>query len=117
MQGLADEFGFAIGKPCYRARPDAVDRQPFAAGLDNHFERRTTEPIEQQPAERLEALVAGDAEADQELELALALKVGAPGAAVQLLFEIGKRVLVELLLAQFEHSLNGGHNAMAARLR
>src|SRR5262249_56096963 len=85
VQALAEEIGFAVGKPRDGPWPDAVDRQPLAAGLDNHFERRTTEPIEQQPAERLEALLAGAAEADQEPELALAMKVGAPGARRQLL--------------------------------
>ena len=44
------------------------------------------------------------------------LEVGAPGAAVELVFELGERVLVELLLAQLQHGLDGRHDAMAARL-
>ena len=72
--------------------------------------------VEQQSAERFEAVVAGEAETDQQLELALGLEVGAPGAAVQLFLEIGQRVLVELLLAQFEHGFDGRHHAVAARL-
>src|SRR5262249_14549405 len=63
-----------------------------------------------------EPVVARDAEANQELELTLALKIGAPGAFVQLFLEIGKRVLVQFLLAQFQHGLDRRHHAMAARL-
>ncbi len=115
VQRLAEELAFAVGEPGDGARADAVDRQP-GARLDDHFQRRAAEPVEQQPAERLEALVAGDAETDQELELAVGLEVGAPGAAVELVLEIRQRVLVELLLAQLQHGLDGRHHAVAARL-
>src|ERR1041384_210781 len=98
VQGLAEEFGLAIGKAGNAARADAVDGQPLAAGFDNDFERRTAEPVEQEPAERLEALVSGNAEADQELEFAVTLKVGAARAAIQLFLKVGERMLVELLL-------------------
>ena len=97
-----------------RGRMRSIESQ--VARLDDHFQRRAAEPVEQQPAERLEAVVAGDAEADQELELAVGLEIGAPGAAVQLVLEIRQRVLVELLLAQLQHGLDGRHHAMAARL-
>ena len=115
VQRLAEEFGLAVGEPGDGARPDAVDRQPVA-GLDDHFQRRAAEPVEQQPAERLETGVAGDAEADQELDLAVGLEIGAARAAVQLVLEFRQRVLVELLLAQLQHGLHGRHHAMAARL-
>ena len=78
VQGFAEELALAVGEPVDVARPDALDRQPVP-GLDDHFERRAAEPVEQQPAERFEALVARNAEADQELELALRLEVGARG--------------------------------------
>ena len=97
-----------------RGRMRSIDSQ--VPGLDDHFERRAAEPVEQQPAERFEAGVAREAEADQELELAVGLEIGAAGAAVQLVFEIGQRVLVKLLLAQFQHGLDGRHDAVAARL-
>ena len=115
VQRFAEELAFAIGEPGDGARPDAVDRQPRAR-LDDHFKRRAAEPVEQQAAERLETLVAGDAEADQELELAFGLEVGAPGAAVEFFLEFRQRVLVELLLAQLQHGLDGRHHAVAARL-
>ena len=35
---------------------------------------------------------------------------------LKFVLEIGQRVLVELLLAQLQHGLDGGHHAMAARL-
>jgi hypothetical protein len=44
------------------------------------------------------------------------LKVGAPSAAVELFLKLWQRMLVELLLAQFEHGLDRGHDTMAARL-
>ena len=52
----------------------------------------------------------------KQLELAIGLEVGAAGAAVELVLEVGQRVLVELLLAQLQHGLDGRHDAMAARL-
>ena len=97
-----------------RGRMRSIESQ--SPGLIDHFERRTAEPVEQQPPERLEALVARDAEADEQLEFGVGLKVGAPGAAVELVLEFRQRVLVELLLAQLEHGLDGRHHAMAARL-
>ena len=98
-----------------RGRMRSIDSH--GAGLDSDLERRAAEPVEQQPAELLEALVAGDAEADQELEFALGLEVGAPRAAVELVLELGQRVLVELGLAQLQHGLDRRHHAVAARLR
>ena len=98
-----------------RGRMRSIDSQ--VAGLDDHFERRAAEPVEQQPPELLEALVARDAEADQQLELALGLEVGAARAAVELVLELRQRVLVELRLAQLQHGLDRRHHAMAARLR
>ena len=58
----------------------------------------------------------GDAEADQELELALGLEPGLAGAAVELVLEVRQRVLVELGLAQLQHGLDRRHDAVAARL-
>ncbi len=115
VQRLAEEFAFAVGQPGDGAWPDAVDRQPRTR-FDDHFQRRAAEPVEQQPPERLEARIAGDAEADQELELAFRLEIGAPGAAVELFLELRQRVLVELLLAQLQHGLDRRHHAVAARL-
>ena len=97
-----------------RGRMRSIESQ--VPRLDDHFERRAAEHVEQQPAERLEAVVAGDAEANQQLELAVGLEIGAPGATVQLFFEIGQRVFVKLLLAQLQHGLDGRHDAVAARL-
>ena len=115
VQRLAEELGFAVGEPGDVARADAVDREPVAR-VDDDFERRAAEPVEQQPAERFEAVIAGDAETDQQPELGVGLEIGAPGAAVELVLELRQRVLVELLLAQLQHGLDGRHDAMAARL-
>ena len=98
-----------------RGRMRSIDSQVPGSTID--LERRAAEPVEQQPAERLEALVARDAEADQELELALGLEIGAARTAVELVLELGQRVLVELRLAQLEHGLDRRHHAVAARLR
>ncbi len=116
VQRLAEELGFAVGEPRDGARPDAIDRQPRAAGIDDDFERRAAEPVEQQPAERLEALVARQPETDQQLELAVGLEIGAAGAAVELFLEVRQRMLVKLLLAQLQHGLDGRHHPVAARL-
>ena len=116
VQRLAQEARLAVGEAGDVARPDALDRQP-GAGLDIDLERRAAEPVEQQPPELLEALVAGDAEADQELELALGLVVGAARAAIELVLELRQRVLVELGLAQLQHGLDRRHHPVAARLR
>ena len=113
---FAQERRLAVGQPGDVARPDAVDREP-GAGLDGHFERRAAEPVEQQPPERFETLIARDAEADQELELALGLEVGPAGAAVELVLELRQRVLVELGLAQLQHGLDGRHHPVPARFR
>src|SRR6266568_7920316 len=66
VQRLAEELALAVGQPVDVARPDSLDGQP-GPGLHDDLERRTAEPVEQQPAKRLEALVAGDAETDQKL--------------------------------------------------
>ena len=116
VERLAQEARLAVGETGDVARPDALDREP-GAGLDIDLERRAAEPVEEEAAELLEALVAGDAEADQELELALGLEVGAAGAAVELVLELGERVLVELGLAQLEHGLDRRHHPVPARLR
>src|SRR6202008_2265014 len=101
------ELAFAVGEPGDGARADAIDRET-GARLDDHFQRRAAEPVEQQPAERLKALVAGNAETHQELELAFGPEVGAAGATVELVLEFRQRVLVELLLAQLQHGFDGG---------
>src|SRR6185369_12618881 len=97
VQRLAQEARLAVGETGDVARADALDRQP-GAGLDIDLERRAAEPVEQQPPELLEALVAGDAEADQQLELALGLVVGAARAAIELVLEFRQRVLVVITL-------------------
>ena len=116
VQRLAEERRLAVGEPGEVARPDAVDREPRAR-LDRDLERRAAEPVEQQAPERLEARVARDAEADQQLELAFGLEVGPAGAAVELVLELGQRVLVELGLAQLQHGLDRRHHPVAARFR
>src|SRR5215510_1438310 len=116
MERLAQEGSLAVGEPGDVARTDPIDREP-GAGLYGHLQRRAAEPIEQEPPELLEARVAGDAEADQQLGLALGLVVGAPRAAIELVLELGQRVLVELDLAQLQHGLDIGHDAVPARLR
>ena len=91
--------------------------ESHVAGLDDHLQRRAAEPVEQQPPERFEARVAGDAEADQQLQFALGLEIGPAGAAVELVLELRQRVLVELGLAQLQHGLDRRHHPVAARLR
>ena len=51
------KLAFAVGQPGDGAGPDAVDRQP-GARLDDRLQCRAAEPVEQEPAERLEARVA-----------------------------------------------------------
>src|ERR1700724_2649625 len=81
MQGLAQETRLSVGEPGERAHADAVDRVPGGAGIDAHLQGRAAEPVEQEPPERLEALIAGDAEAHQQLEFAFRLEIGGAGAA------------------------------------
>ena len=75
VQQFAQERRLAVGEPRDVARADAVDGEPRAR-LDVHFQCRTAEPVEQQPPERFESRIAGDAEADQKLELGFGLEVG-----------------------------------------
>ena len=79
MQRLAQERRLAVGEAGDRAHADALDRVARAAGVDGDLECRAAEPVEQETPERLETRVAGDAEADQQLELALGLEIGAAG--------------------------------------
>src|SRR5262249_32808399 len=85
-------------------------------GIGDKLEGRTAEPVEEEAPERFKALIAGKPKTDQELELRLRLEIGAPGAAVELVFELGERVLIELRFPQFEHGFNRRHHPMAARL-
>ena len=96
-----------------RGRMRSIEPGP---GLHVDFERRAAEPVEQQPPERFEARIAGNAEAHQKLELALGLEVGPPRTAVELVLELGERVLVKLGLAQLQHGFNGGDDPVPARL-
>src|SRR5438552_12139020 len=97
VQRLAQKQRLAVGKAGNVARPDAFDREPVPR-FDGDFERRAAKPVKQQAAERVEAGIARNAEAGQQLELALGLEISAPGTAVELIFELGQRVLVELRL-------------------
>ena len=83
MQRLAHERRLAIGKAVRRAHADALDRVPRRAGIDAHLQGRSAKPVEQQLPERLKARIAGDAEADQQLELSLWLKVCTSRATVE----------------------------------
>ncbi len=116
VQRFAQEQGFAVGEARDVARADAIDGKP-STGLDVDLERRTAEPIEQHARKRFEARIAGDAETDQELELAFGLEVGAPRTAVELVLELWQRMLVELRFAQLQHGLDRRHDAVPARLR
>ena len=93
MQQLAKERGFAVGEPGNVARSDAVDREP-RAGIDDDFEGGAAEPVEQQAPEQFEAAILRDAETDKELQLGIGLEICAPGAAVELILELGKGMLV-----------------------
>ena len=97
-----------------RGRMRSIDSQRPGSTVD--LQRRAAEPVEQQPAEGFEPRVAGDAEADQQLELRIGLEVGLAGAAVEFILELRQGVLIELGLAQLQHGLDGRHHAMAARL-
>ncbi len=116
VQGLAQERSFPVRKSRQRTHADAVDGVPCRTGVDAHLQSRTAKPVEQQASERLEARVAGDAEAHQELEFAFGLEVGSLGAAIEQIFKLGQRVLVELGFAQLKHRFDGRNDAMAARL-
>src|SRR5215472_2755517 len=74
VERFAEELALAVGEPGDVARTDAVDRERCAR-LDDDFKCRAAEPVEQQPTERLETAVARDAEADQQLELAVGLEI------------------------------------------
>src|SRR5215510_7756430 len=114
MQRLAEEFALAVGQAVDIAGPDPLDGEP-SPRLHDDFERRAAEPVEQQPAKWLKALVADDPETDQELELTLRLQVGAAGAAVELVLQLRERMLVELRLPQLQHGLDRRNYAVAAR--
>src|SRR5262249_16522093 len=114
VERLTQEGRFAVAEPRDVARADAFDRGP-SASLDVDFQRRATEPVEQQPPERFEARVGGDAEADQKLELALGLEVGPARTAVQFVLELRPRMLLELRLAQPQYRLDRADRPVAPR--
>jgi hypothetical protein len=116
VKAFAQEQRLPVGETGNVARTDALDRKP-RAGLDVDFERGATEPVEQQPPERLETIITGNPEADQDLQLALGLEVGAAGTAVELVLQFRQRVLIELRLAQLQHGLDRRDNPVPTRFR
>ena len=115
VQRGAKEFGLLGAELGERARAQAVDFPSLGRG-DRHFERRAAIPIEQQPAERLEARIRRQAEAEQQIEGRHLVGMGAMRGEIERLLQVGQRLLVELVLAQFEHGLDGGDDAVPARL-
>ena len=67
MQALAKEFRLVRSKLGERTGAKPIDFPPLAC-RDGDFDRRAPVPVEQQPAESLEACVLNEAEAEQEVE-------------------------------------------------
>ena len=67
MQRGAKEGGPPRAELAEPAGAQPVDLPPFGR-RDRHLQRRASIPVEQQAAERLEARVLGEAEAEQQIE-------------------------------------------------
>ena len=115
MQRVAKKLGLLRAELGERPRAQAVDL-PALARRDRHLERRAAVPVEQQPAERLEARVLAEAEAEQQIEGRRLVGAGAMGGGGERLLQVGQRLLVELAFAQLEHGLDVRDDAVAARL-
>ena len=114
MQARAEEF--RLFRPELGERPGAqpVDL-PALAGRDGDFDRRAAVPVEQQPAEGLETLILGEAEAEQKVEGRILRRVRLGRRGGQRLLQFRQRLLVEFELAQIEHRLDGRDHPMPAR--
>ena len=115
VQRGAEEFGILRAELGERAGAQAIDL-PALARRYRHLDRRAAIPVEQQTAEGFETRVLREAETEQQVERR---RLGRPRAlrgAVERFLQIGQRMLVELVLAQFEHRLDARDHAMAARL-
>ena len=115
VQRAAKEFRLLGAELGERPRAQAVDL-PALSRRDGHLDRRAAIPIEQQPAERLEARILGEAETEQQIEGRHLVGVGAARGEIERLLQVGQGVFVELVLAQFEHRLDGRNDAVPARL-
>ena len=115
MQREAEELRLLRAELGQRPGAQPLDL-PALARRDRHLERRAAIPVEQQPAERLEARVLAEAEAEQQVEGRRLVGVGAMGGGGQRLLQVGQRLLVELAFAQLEHRLDIRDDAVAARL-
>ena len=115
MQALVEEF--RLVRPELGERPGAqpVDLPPLA-GRYGDFDRRAAVPVEQEPAESLEAGILDEAEAEQEVEGGVLGRLRLERRGGQRLLQLRQRLLVELELAQIEHRLDGRDHPMAARL-
>ena len=114
MQALVEEF--------HLVRPDEGDKGaqpvdfPPLARRYGDFDRRAPVPVEQEPAEGLEAGILDEAEAEQEVERRVLGRLRLERCGGQRLLQLRQRLLVELELAQIEHRLDGGDHPVAARL-
>ena len=115
MEALVEEF--RLVRPELGERPGAqpVDFPPLAR-RDGDFDRRAPVPVEQEPAERLEAGILDETEAEQEVERGVLGRVRLERPGGQRLLQFRQRLLVELELAQIEHRLDRRDHPVAARL-
>ncbi len=97
-----------------RDRGEAPDLGTVAV-LDRHLEHRAAEPVEQQPAEAVEAAVLDGAEIDQQPGRN-GLVRGGGERLYQRILELGQGLGVERAGAEIDHGLDRGDDAMAARL-
>src|SRR5271166_5477233 len=98
MQALVEEF--RLVRPELGERPGAqpVDFPPLARRYGD-FDRRAPVPVEQEPAESLEAGILDEAEAEQEVERGILGRLRSCRRGGQRLLQFGQRLLVKLELA------------------
>src|SRR5262249_20442328 len=89
---------------------------PVLAGLHEYFENRAAEPVEELPAEPVEARVVSLAQAYQKPE-GRGRRVGqAPDGAVQIVLELRQRIDVRGAAGELQNGGDGRHHLVASRL-
>ena len=118
-RGVGVERGVEGGEFVRRQLGDRHGGEPLdlrpAAVLDGHFQHRAAEPVEEQPAEAVEAAVVDRAEIDQDA-VRHGLVVGGGERLGEGVVELGQRLGVELPGAEIDHGLDRRDDAVAARL-
>ena len=108
----------AGGKLGDRHRGQAADLRAgvaVVAVLNGYLEHRTAEPVEEKPAETIEAMILDLAEIGQDARR-YSLVVGARQCLGERIVELGQGLGVELACAQVDDRLDRGNDAVAAGL-